>query len=310
MYGYFRPYDSDLNDKHKRVFQSYYCRLCYCLWLYGGQTVRYFTTFDLTLYSMIIHLSVGREVPPFYGCERIAVSNRNRFKDDDIGLALARLSLVTFGEKFRDDMLDEGGLKNFIKKILFAKKVRKACAEAPDLAKIAYEGTEAINRLQEENADLDPLLDRYALAMADTVSAIAPVKEEHLRLFRALARWTYFVDILCDYDEDARKKQYNPLCKSGYPTLNEYFAHNYYDLLQKNREISHEVHAALMACREDRPEWDVLFKVITYALETVVPNILKGKDVTFHYFKELRRNRKRIEQEQKDIEKKRKYETR
>lgn len=310
MYGYFRPYDSELNDKHKRVFQSYYCRLCYCLWLYGGQTVRYFTTFDLTLYSMIIHLSVGAETPSFYGCQRIRTGNRDRFKGDEIGEKLARLSLVTFGEKFRDDMLDEGGIKNYLKKILFQKKVRKACAEDPELARIAYEGTEAINRLQAENADIDPLLNRYAIAMQDTVLTIADVKEEYLRLFRSLARWTYFVDILCDYDEDAAKGQYNPLRKEGYPTLAEYFHHNYDYLLAKNREISHEVYAALMGCRTSRPEWDALFKIILHSLETVVPNILKGKDVTFHYFKELRNNRKHIAEEKKALAKKRKYESR
>ena len=310
MYGYFRPYDSDLNDKHKRVFQAYYCRLCYCLWLYGGQSARYFTTFDLTLYSMIVHLSVGEKTPDFYGCERVFHTIRDHFKDDEIGKKLARLSFITFGEKFRDDMLDEGGIKNFIKRLLFHRKVRKACAEAPTLARLAYEGTEAINRLQEQGADLDPLLDRYADAMEDTVSELAEIQPEYIRLFRSLARWTYFVDILCDYDEDAEKGQYNPLRKEGYLTLKEYFAHNYYYLIEKNREIAHEVHASLEGCRTSRPEWDVLFKVIVHSLETVVPNILKGEDVTFHYFKELGRNRKRIAEEKKSIRKKRNYETR
>ncbi len=310
MYGYFRPYDSDLNDKHRRIFQAYYCRLCYCLWLYGGQSARYFTTFDLTLYSMIIHLSVGAKTPDFYGCERVFHTIRDHFKGDEIGEKLARLSFITFGEKFRDDMLDEGGIKNFIKRLFFQKKIRKACAEAPELARLAYEGTEAINRLQEQGADLDALLDRYADAMEDTVSALEEIKPEYIRLFRALARWTYFVDILCDYDEDAEKDQYNPLRKQGYLTLQEYFAHNYYSLMNKNREIAHEVHAALEGCRTDRPEWDALFKIIVYSLETVVPNILKGTDVTFHYFKELRRNRQRIAEEKKAMRKKRDYETR
>lgn len=306
MYGYFRPYDSELNEKQRRIFQSYYCRLCYCLWQFGGQSVRYFTTFDLTLYSMILHLSLEKDAPPFYGCQRVRTTNRNRFKDDTLGLKLAKLSLITFGEKFRDDLIDEGGFKNLLKKILFQRKVKKACAEEPTIALLAYEGTERINRLQEQNADIDTLLNTYADAAAKTLCAVADVKENYLRLFRSLARWTYFVDILCDYDEDCKKDQYNPLRREGAASLDEYLSKNYHALLLKNREIAHEVHDALTGCRTERTEWDILFKVIAHSLNTVVPNILTGTDVAFHYFKELRRNRKRMIEERKAIEK-RKY---
>lgn len=309
MYGYFRPYDSELNDNHKRIFQSYYCRLCYCLWQFGGQTVRYFTTFDLTLYSMIMHLSCDVDAPPFLGCQRVLTSNRNRFKNDELGLKLAKLSLITFGEKFRDDLIDEGGFKNRLKGWLFGKKVKKACAEEPEIARLAFEGTERINRMQEQNAEIGALLEAYADAMEQTVLAVCDVKKPYVRLLRSLARWTYFVDILCDYDEDCKKNQYNPLRKEGVNTLQDYLAANYYDLFLKNREISHEVYDALTACKSDRPEWDVLFKIIVHSLNTVVAGILRGEDVTFHYFKELLRNKKRISEEKKAI-KKRDHESR
>ena len=307
MYGYFRPYDSELGNKHKRLFQAYYCRLCYCLWLVGGQTARFFTTFDLTLYSMILHLDLGVDAPPFLGCQRLRTSNRDTFKTDYLGMKLARLALISFGEKFRDDMLDEGGIKNFIKKFLFEKKVRAACLLEPEIARCAYEGTERINRMQDANAEIDALLSEYALVTEETISAVAPLSEPALRLFRALARWTYFVDILCDYDEDVKKDQYNPLRQEGICTVEEYFSANYHYLLLKNREISREVCDALKGCKKDRPEWDVLHKVLLHALNTVVPNILEGKDVSFHYFKELFRNRQRITEEKNNIKKRNAY---
>ena len=292
------------------MFQSYYCRLCYCLWHFGGQLVRFFTTFDLTLYSMILHLALEKEAPPFLPCQRILTSNRKRFAEDEIGLRLAKLSLVTFGEKFRDDMIDEGGFKNFLKKLLFQRVVNRAGNEEPLLAKIAFEGTEAINRLQEEQAGVDALLSSYGDSVDATFRALGVTEERYLRLFRALGKWTYFVDILCDFDEDCRKGQYNPLKSEGIDTLDKYLSVNYASLLEKNREIGHEVYDALLAIRADRPEWEVSHKIILHSLNTVVPRILKGEDVTFHYFKELLRNRRLLAEERRIIKKKRKHEQR
>ena len=225
-------------------------------------------------------------------------------------MKLAKLAIISIGEKFRDDYLDEGNsLKNIFKKILFQRTINKACSEEPELAKLAFEVTDRVNRLQEQQADLDTLLNDYADSVSDTFLAVCPeLTEPYLRVYRALARWTYYVDILCDFEEDCKKDAYNPLRKGGYTSLTAYLSDNYLYLLEKNREISREVLNSLEAVRSDRLEWTALYKIIAYSLNRVVPAILRGEDVTFHYFKELFKNRRRLREERRMIARKRKYE--
>ena len=58
MYGYFRPKASGLTTPERRLFFGYYCRVCYCLRLLGGQTARFFTTHDMAVYSIILSRSM------------------------------------------------------------------------------------------------------------------------------------------------------------------------------------------------------------------------------------------------------------
>lgn len=304
MYGYFRPYEVGMQNKTQHVFHAYYCRTCYCLWQRGGQRARVLTTFDITLYTIILHLATNRAAPREFPCQRIRTTNKRYFSQDDLGLRIADLGLIVAGEKIRDDLLDGNRVKAHVADLFYRARVRAACRRESELARIARKGTDLINTLQNEHASLDAVLDGYADMMADGFALFGPLEERYLRVYRAMARWTFFVDMVADYDEDVAKGQNNSLIVDDSPTIADYFSRHYGFLYEKNRAIACELHDAVEAIRADNAEWCILDLVINHALDTVMPDILQGKNVKFQYFHELHKNWRRARQTRAYLKKK------
>ena len=202
MFGYFRPNDSHLIGDQTGLFNAYYCRLCYCLRLKGGQKARAFTTFDVALYSMILNLFMKESSPPVVKCEKIKKENMSLFQNDEIGLRLASLSLIAFGEKIRDDELDGKVIRAKFLQLLYKKDIENAKKSEPELAKIAYEGTELINKLQKENAPLESVLKAYGNTSILSFCLLAPITDDYKNLISSIAEWTFFIDMVADYDDD------------------------------------------------------------------------------------------------------------
>ena len=309
MYGYFRPFDAGLSGIQERTFHAYYCRLCYCLRLLGGQAARYLTTFDAALCAIILAIATKEETPPFLHCQKVGKSNMNLFKDDERGLKHARLSYIGFGEKIRDDIIDDNSKKAAFMKLLFGKQIESANQKEPELWRIAYEGSNRITELQSQNAELDEVLDVYGDMMAESFARFADLPEPFKRLYRNIGRWTLYVDMLSDYDDDYKNGSYNSFKREDSKTLSEYFDKCWHYVIEKNREIGGALMDSVMEIQDGSVEWTVLYRVVGYALDTVVPRLLAGEDVRFHYFKEFFKNlnddkkrHKKIERERKERE--------
>lgn len=290
MYGYFRPNKCGLTNKERRLFSCYYCRLCYCLRIRAGQLSRYLTTFDAAIYSLALNVMMGGEAPPLLRCQKFLTSNLKHFRNDEIGLKVADLSLIAFGEKIRDDVIDGDTARANLMNLFFGRNVKRAQKAQPEMHRIFFEGTNDINALQAQGADLDTLLNTYGELSANVINACVQLTPEFKEFFVALARWMYYVDILCDYDEDYKKNASNPLRQEGLPTLQDYFTHNYVFVMNKTREIEERLVAALNAIHNDSNEWTVLNKIVSHAVNRVVPAILMGDDVKYHLLRELTQN--------------------
>ncbi len=300
MFGYFRPFDANLTKGQLKLFNSYYCRLCYCLRSTGGQICRAMTTFDATLYSIALHLQLGLQSPPRLKCQRFSKSQLKLFEDDELGLKIARLTLVTFGEKFRDDRLDGASLKTKMAESLFAKRIKKAQELEPELTRIAYEGTEEINRLQDGGAPLEEIFAAYGNMAVASFQQIAPLTELFARFFKALSEWVFFIDMVCDYADDYKSGAYNGFKTAGCATFVDYFNLHYQAFAQVEKRMSGNLIDALYGIKTDDSLWYILCKVIMKAINEVVPKLIAGEDVTFHYFREIHAQHKRVKQTEKE----------
>ncbi len=257
------------------------------------------TTFDLAIYSMILNLQTQGKDPPILSCQRLKKSNTKKFADDEVGLRLARLTFISFGEKFRDDKLDGGSAKTGFLNLLYNKPIKEARKVEPELAKISYEGTEKINVLQNAGAPLMEIFACYGDMMAEIFNQFTTLDDNYRNLFKALGQWTFFVDMVCDYAEDYKNGTYNGFKTEGLATFVEYFNLHYIEFSQVEKQITENLLSALYSIKQDNSVWHTLFKIITQAVDNVIPALTEGKDVTFHYFKELRKQHRNLVKEKK-----------
>lgn len=267
MYGYFRPKASGLTTEERHLFFGYYCRVCYCLRLRGGQTARFLTTHDMAVYSMVLSMGMRASRPPYRRCERYLMRTVKEYKDDALGMRLADMSAVVFGEKFRDDELDGNRARAQAMNALFGTVIAHARMNEPEMAAIAREGTDRVNRLQEENAPVYDLFAAYGKMVAQLFACVHPLEEQYLRLIRAIAAWTFYIDMLCDYDKDYREGAYNGFRVEGISTLRACYAEKKEMFAQAEKRMAGELTAALDAADDGAQEWTLLKKVIHAALE-------------------------------------------
>lgn len=303
MFGYFRPYEAKLTQRERIVFKAYYCRTCYCLRIVGGQAARFCTTYDAAIYALILALQSGEDMPPVIPCERLG-NKYKMFRGDEMGMKMAYLSLISFGEKIRDDQMDNGGLKSKLVSIPVARAIRKACAAEPKMAKDSYEGTERINALQNANAPLHEVLGAYGDMAVKSFSEFTTLTPQTEELIRSVSEWIFLVDMVCDYNDDYQDGTYNGFKREGIPTLTEYFDKYYAEFSAVANRVSDRFIVALFSVKDDSVVWNTLFKICMHAIDTVLTEAVLGQDVSYHYFREVftrMRENKRLEKDIKRL---------
>ena len=287
MFGYFRPYHAKLTHTERQLFNAYYCRVCYCLRIVGGQLARFCTTYDAAIYSLIMALQSHEEAPPVLACERIGSGNLRLFANDEVGLKIARLTLISVGEKFRDDQIDSGSLKTKLISLPFKKAIERAKKAEPVIAQGSFEGTERINELQNASSPLAEVFSAYGDMAAASFSQFLDMSPETEELIRSVSEWNFFMDMLCDYESDYKSGTYNGFKKEGLATFAAYFSVHYNEFLTVAKAVTDRLVTAILAVRDDSTIWNTLFKIIIHAVDNVLPDAIEGKDVSFHYFPDL-----------------------
>lgn len=285
MYGYFNLIESCLKNNEKVVFNSYYCRLCYCLWNKGGQKARYLTTYDATVYNLIMAVAGQDNRPPCFVCERIKTNNKKYFKDDPIGYIIADLSILGFIIKTRDNEADGDRLKAFFANLLFHKLFKKTISSNQSLFEASCSTIAEMDKLQQANGSIEEVLSLYGLTMENSFRHFFDAEDIYFNCINRVARWTFLLDMIEDYDDDYRLHRPNSLMQEDSKTIAELFNKHYFELIPFFRKEMDELKKALLTIKNDTVEWIVLNKLVRHSMATLIPNVLNGKDISFHYFK-------------------------
>ena len=287
MYGYFRPRNSRLTGEEYKLFHAYYCRICYNLRILGGQPARFFTTHDMAVFSLALSLAYKQERPKFHYCERFATRVMHEFDNDTIGHQLANMTIIVFGEKIRDDEIDGNYIRAGGMNMLFRNTVIKACAAEPEMARIARESTDRINQMQDARADVFEILDVYGQMLVDMFQCIVPLEEKYQKIFRSIAKWCFYIDMLYDYNKDYKENAYNGFRIEGCPTIRECFDTNYLLFIKSNQRVTDELRQAVHEANDGSMEWKILNKIIDHALGSTTLLLLSTPKEKFDIYWEL-----------------------
>lgn len=299
MYGYFDYKNAYLRNNERALFSCYYCRLCYCLWNKGGQTARYLTTYDATLYNLIVALAGYDTCPPYLPCERVKTNNKKRFKNDKVGNLIADLAVLGFAVKVKDDQTDGNGKRAFVANLFFKKLIKNTVNSHRDLYDKAYASILEMDKLQRENAPIQNVLRVYGKTMENSFRYFFDMDERYLRTVNMLAQWSLLIDMIDDYDDDFKDKAANSLFRADCATVKTLFQKYYAELIPIVKNVIDGLKEALLSIACTQVEWIVLNKIVGHSLATLVPDILAGKDVRYHYFRDTVSNWKRINKNKK-----------
>ncbi len=284
MYGYYDLIGACLKNNERSVFNSYYCRLCYCLWNKGGQKARYLTTYDAAVYNLVMAVAGKDERPPCFSCERIKTHHKKYFKDDPVGYMIADLSILGFVIKAKDNAADGDRAKAFFANLLFHKLFDKTIASNEALFEESYSTIRKMDELQQANAPIEEVLALYGLAMENSFRRLFDAEDRYFYCINRLARWTFLLDMIEDYDSDVKLNRPNSLKREDSTTLAVLFDKHYFDLIPFLQKEINDLKDALLAIKNETTEWVVLNKLVRHSMATLIPNVLNGKDISFHYF--------------------------
>jgi len=213
MFGYVRPYVSELKVKEFEQFRSCYCSLCHALGKQYGVPARMILNYDFTLLAMLLWSGEG-EI-----CRRRCLIRLGRKtccyrQDASLGKA-AGFSVILFWWKLKDNFSDRGILEKLkavgIMPFMYL-SYRKAREDYPVFDEQVRNSLSELRKMeQSEETSLDKMADCFAMLLAGAGSDSSSRKRERIltQQFYHLGRWIYLVDAANDLKKDQKRGDYN-----------------------------------------------------------------------------------------------------
>lgn len=230
MFGYFKFKEQYSSYSERKAYKNYYCGLCFALGCNYGNLSRMLLSYDIT---MITVLTTALADPlykkfPCVGCKK----NKQILFSADNWKVAAAINILLASEKLIDDIYDEKSFIATIKRLLFRRIIKKAEKEYPNTFQIIRNGYKKIVIDEKEKKSVI----RIGCDFADMMLAVSETNYELSELQKLfiyeISRWLYYIDALDDYDEDIRKKRFNPLVIEGVSFKN--YTEKYYAVIQKD----------------------------------------------------------------------------
>ena len=219
MFGYVRPYKSELLVREYEQYKSVYCELCRELGKSYGWTARFTLSYDCTFYALLslavteakVTLHQGRcTVNPMKKCSFIESGGEDYKK-------AAALSVLLTYHKLRDNVADENFWKSLGCRMalpLLSRKARKAAQRYPLLGEAAQQAVEEQKRAEDTGAGVDQCAEPTAVMLSTLFQELGgcdrtlSVPLERFGYF--LGRWIYLMDAADDLEDDLQEGAFNP----------------------------------------------------------------------------------------------------
>lgn len=213
MFGFIRANLDDLSEEEKIRYRAVYCGLCKTIKKRYGLAARISLSYDLTFLILLLSsLYEPEESSSTEGCIvhplKKSLNICNKFSDyaADLTIALAYHNCM-------DDWKDD---KNFLKRVYAGviksdyKKVRESI---PRQCAIIEKELEVLSEIETKN---DGQADHAANSFGRLMGALFVLYEDNwaadlYSIGFNLGRFIYMADAAIDYEEDIKKKSYNPL---------------------------------------------------------------------------------------------------
>ncbi len=217
MYGYIRPYKSELRFREFDCYQGIYCGLCQALRDRYGIAARWTLSYDMTfLILLFMGLYEPEEIRKSDRCLAHPLQKR-LFIQTAATTYAADMSVLLFHEKCLDDWHDEKNVSHRAAASLFHRSYQNAKNEYPEKAttiKMALQELHQYEQCKERNPDLPAGC--FGRLLAEIFVWKDDIwKHDLYEMGFFLGKFIYLLDAYDDFEHDQKKGCYNPLLASA-----------------------------------------------------------------------------------------------
>lgn len=218
MFGYVRPFKSELLVREYDQYKAAYCQLCRALKEHYGRAASFTLSYDCTFYALLmlstrearLSLHHGRCVMnPLKRCDFLESGGEAYHK-------AAALSVLLTYHKLRDNLEDDSFFKSLGSRLFLpfvSRKARKAAEEYPFLAQEAQKAMDGQRQAEENAGGVDACAEPTANLLAALFKELACDSLQGAALERFgyfLGRWVYLMDAADDLLDDLKEGAFNP----------------------------------------------------------------------------------------------------
>ena len=218
MFGYVRPFKSELLVREYDQYKAAYCQLCRALREHYGRAASFTLSYDCTFYALLALSTREAELKLHHGRCVMNPLKRCDFLESD-GEAYhkaAALSVLLTYHKLRDNLEDDSFFKSLGSRLFLpfvSRKARKAAEEYPFLAQEAQKAMDGQRQAEENAGGVDACAEPTANLLAALFRELACDSLQGAALERFgyfLGRWVYLMDAADDLLDDLKEGAFNP----------------------------------------------------------------------------------------------------
>lgn len=224
MFGYVRPYNSQLKVCEYETYRAAYCTLCKRMGKQYGHIARMTLSYDFTFLA-VLKLALTDSDPDY--AKKHCVYNPFKkctymLGQDEIFDFVAATAVISVYGKILDNIDDSKGFKRFgykITRVIFSRKYEKAVKLYPNVAKSIENMLQYQIKVEKTpNVSMDEAAEPTAKAMEEIFSLCSDSSTDKRILSRmgyCIGKWIYLIDAVCDLEEDIKSGGFNPLKTSS-----------------------------------------------------------------------------------------------
>lgn len=212
MFGYVRINKMDLTFREYETYKAYYCGLCKYLKRNHTEISRLTLNYDIT-FLIVLLTSVYKPDTKIFN-ENCIVNpiKEKKHISNEITEYAASMNILLSYYKLKDNVMDDGGIKNRLAEMAYRKSFNSALKKYPGKAKLIKDKLELLNSYEsEDNRNIDIVSNTFGMLMEDIFSYREDEYSESLRKVGFnIGKYIYILDAYVDLDKDIKDGSYNP----------------------------------------------------------------------------------------------------